>query len=92
MQTALAHALRQTVESYKGVHPTKEARGDGWQVWYAQWLLTFSDLNALLGITIHSRELEQLLLRADYLFQQEQTEVPWHVFVAEKILALLASK
>lgn len=90
MTTELAHILEQTEESYKGIHPGVEAKLDGWEKWYAQWLLTLVDLESLVGVRPSQVTLEKLLLHCDQDFTKSRSEKSWADFVAHRMAEIIA--
>lgn len=89
MHDQLAHILRQTEESYRGIHPGVEQKSDGWEKWYSQWLLTLVDLESLLGVRPTQATLEKLLLHCDREFVKNSSTMQWADFMAKQIITIV---
>ena len=65
-----------------------EPRGadDDWASWYADWLISLSELPALLGIKPVRSELVYLLVSLDKEHTAGQQDQPWEAYYASRLL------
>lgn len=89
MRESLSRLLQQTLESYKNVNPHLENNIAGWEVWYAHWMLTISDIRDFLGLEPTPATLEKLLLKGDALYMKTPTTKSWAEFVADEMLRIV---
>ena len=82
MEPDFIHLFAHTYESYRGIHPGSDGKGDNWQVWYSKWLLDVSDLPELLGYKPQSDDLQQKLLLLDKQYGELNSTVDWPEFMA----------
>jgi hypothetical protein len=59
---------------------------DDWASWYAQWLVTLSELPELLGGTVVRSELTWLLVELDRQHSERRPDQRWEDFYAEELL------
>lgn len=90
MQESLALLLRQTLESYYNVHPDTGTKMEGWEKWFAHWMLSISDIRDVLGVEPTATTLEKLLLRADALYARAPATQTWPQFVAEEMIKVVS--
>ncbi|PIR62116.1 MAG: hypothetical protein COY81_05400 [Candidatus Pacebacteria bacterium CG_4_10_14_0_8_um_filter_43_12] len=85
MTDKLTHILQQAEESYKNIYPGTQKKQPEWEKWFAQWLLTLSDIRDLLGINPPQSTLEKLLGHCNTLFLQQKKDKSWSAFMAEQM-------
>lgn len=86
------HLFAQTYESYRGIHPGSDGKGDNWQTWYSRWLLDVSDLPELLGFKPQPDELQKILLELDKQFAVNRTNMPWQEYMGRQLLSVYRDK
>ena len=59
---------------------------DDWASWYADWLISLSELPALLGVKPVRSELVYLLVSLDKEYTAGQQGEPWEAYYAQRIL------
>lgn len=92
MEQELCHILHQTEESYVAVYPGVKDKQEGWQVWYAKWLLMFFDLEAIFGYLPTHEQLQFSLLQGEIAFGLSGSKQNWSDFVGEHMYQSLAQK
>jgi hypothetical protein len=63
--TRVAELLHEAAETHHQVFRITDGADDDWASWYAQWLVTLSELPELLGAKVVRSELTYLLVRLD---------------------------
>lgn len=59
---------------------------DDWAFWYAQWLVTLSELPELLGGKVVRSELTHLLVRLDKEYTQRRPDERWKDYYARELV------
>ena len=89
--TKLADLLQEAAETHHHVYRITEGVDDDWASWYADWLVTLSELPDLLsGRPVRSHLVHALVqLDRDYLDQSPADD--WPVFYARRLPDMLRS-
>jgi hypothetical protein len=82
--------LHEAGETHHRVFRMVDGVDNDWASWYAWWLITLSELPALLGVRPVRSELIYLLVSLDKQYTSEQPPEPWESYYARKILAHFA--
>jgi hypothetical protein len=82
--------LREAGDTHHRVFRIVDGVDDDWASWYAWWLITLSELPALLGVRPVRSELIYLLVSLDKQYKAEQPPETWETYYAGKILAHFA--
>ena len=69
--------LHEAAETHHRVFRITEGADDDWASWYAQWLVTLSELPELLGDAIVRSELTYLLVRLDKEYTERSPDERW---------------
>ncbi len=84
-------AVAAVLERAEHVHAEVSAERDGadpeWPLFYAWWLLTWSRLTELLGVSPTRSELAFELIAADREYRAEPRSEAWSAFYARRLLA-----
>ncbi len=59
---------------------------DGWASWYADWLISLSELPTLLGTKPVRSELVYLLVSLDKEYTATRPDLPWEAYYAPRVL------
>ena len=59
---------------------------DDWASWYAQWLVTLSELPELLGAKVVRSELTYLLVRLDNEYVDRRPDQRWEDYYARELV------
>lgn len=90
MEEEFCHILQQTEESYLAAHPGVTTKKEGWQVWYAQWLRMFFDLESIFGFIPTEAQLQYALLQGEIAYSMNDIEEKWSEYVGSRMYQLLA--
>ncbi len=86
------HLFAQTYESYRGIHPGSDGKGDHWQTWYTRWLLDVSDLPELLGFKPQPDELKKILLDLDEEYPIDDPALSWQEYMGKQLFSFFQGK
>jgi hypothetical protein len=78
--------LHEAAETHHRVFRITDGADDDWASWYAQWLVTLSELPELLGGTVVRSELTWLLVELDRQHSERRPDQRWEDFYAEELL------
>ncbi|HEY3727399.1 MAG TPA: hypothetical protein VGL51_09515 [Solirubrobacteraceae bacterium] len=82
----VASLLHEAGETHHRVYRIVDGDDPDWASWYANWLLTLSELPQILGVTPVRSELVWLLVGLDRDYGQASPGTPWPEWYAERIL------
>jgi hypothetical protein len=83
---AVAPLLHEAGETHHRVYRIVDGDDPDWASWYANWLLTLSELPQILGVTPVRSELIWLLVSLDRDYTQASPDVPWPEWYAERVI------
>ena len=78
----IAALLGEAAETHHRVFRITDGADDDWASWYADWLLTLSELPELLGTKPVRSHLVSALVELDERYQRENPPNPWPAFYA----------
>jgi hypothetical protein len=78
--------LHEAAETHHQVFRITDGADDDWASWYAQWLVTLSELPELLGGKLVRSELTYLLVRLDKEYTEQSREEHWEDYYARALL------
>jgi hypothetical protein len=79
--------LHEAGETHHRVFRIVDGADDDWASWYADWLISLSELPALLGVKPVRSELVYLLVSLDKEYTAAQQDEPWETYYAQQILS-----
>jgi len=83
----LAALLHQAGETHHVVYRIVDGDDPDWASWYADWLITLSELPQILGSTPVRSELVWLLVSLDKEYGATNPQQPWEQWYADRIVA-----
>jgi hypothetical protein len=83
----ISRLLREAGETHHRVFRIVDGADDDWASWYADWLISLSELPALLGVKPVRSELVYLLVSLDKEYTAKQQDQPWEAYYAPRILS-----
>jgi hypothetical protein len=83
--------LHEAAEAHHQVFRITDGADDDWASWYADWLVTLSELPGLLGGKLVRSELTYLLVRPDKEYTDRRPEQRWEDYYATELLAHFAA-
>ncbi|MFL5915284.1 MAG: hypothetical protein ACJ752_06560 [Gaiellaceae bacterium] len=86
----IADLLHEAAETHHVVYRIVDGDDPDWASWYAEWLLTLSELPQLLGSTPVRSHLVHTLVELDRVYSTEPREERWEDWYAERLLARFA--
>jgi hypothetical protein len=87
----VSELLHEAAETHHRVFPITDGADDAWASWYADWLVTLSELPSLLGGTLVRSGLTYLLVRLDKEDAERHPELRWDDHYAAELLAHFAA-
>ena len=81
----LAVLLQEAAETHHRVYRITDGTDDDWASWYANWLLTLSELPNLVDARPVRSHLVHALVQLDREYTAADTEEPWPVFYARHL-------
>ena len=75
--TKVGELLHEAAETHHQVFRITDGADDDWASWYAQWLVTRSELPQVLGGTVVRSELTYLLVRLDKAYTERRVTERW---------------
>ena len=84
--TKVAELLHEAAETHHRVFRITDGADDDWASWYAQWLVTLSELPELLGGRVVRSELTYLLVRLDKEYTERRPDAPWEDYYARELV------
>ena len=88
MTTALesiSNLLHEAGETHHRVFRIVDGADDDWASWYADWLVSLSELPAALGVKPVRSELTYLLVSLDKQYTADGQAAPWEDYYAQRI-------
>ena len=82
----IGELLREVSETHHTVFRITDGADDDWASWYSDWLISLSDLPALLGTKPVRSELTYLLVSLDKDYTASRPGEPWETYYAQRIL------
>ena len=83
----VSELLHEAAETHHRVFRITDGADDDWASWYADWLVTLSELPGLLGSKVVRSELTWLLVRLDKEYSERHRDQPWEDYYAAELLA-----
>ncbi len=84
--SAVADLLHEAAETHHVVYRIVDGDDPDWASWYADWLLTLSELGQLLGATPVRSHLVLELVQLDRDYTLEPHEQRWEDWYAERLI------
>jgi hypothetical protein len=84
--TKVSDLLHEAAETHHQVFRITDGTDDDWASWYAQWLVTLSELPQVLGGTVVRSELTYLLVRLDKEYTERRPDERWEDFYARELV------
>ena len=81
----VAELLQEAAETHHRVYRITDGTDDDWASWYADWLLTLSELPKLLDARPVRSYLVHALVQLDRDHSAADTDEPWPDFYARKL-------
>ena len=78
--------LHEAAETHHQVFRITDGADDDWASWYAQWLVTLSELPQVLGGTVVRSELTYQLVRLDKEYTERRSDQRWEDYYAQELL------
>jgi hypothetical protein len=82
----VSELLHEAAETHHRVFRITDGADDDWASWYAEWLVTLSELPALLGGKVVRSELTYLLVRLDKEYGERRPDQRWEDWYADELL------
>jgi hypothetical protein len=84
--TKVSGLLHEAAETHHRVYRISDGADDDWASWYANWLVTLSELPDLLGGKVVRSELTYLLVRLDKEYAERSPAEPWEDYYARALV------
>ena len=78
--------LHEAAETHHQVFRITDGADDDWASWYAQWLVTLSELPELLSAEVVRSELTWLLVRLDKEYTERHPDQRWEDYYAQELV------
>jgi hypothetical protein len=88
--TRVGALLHEAAETHHQVFRITDGVDDDWASWYAEWLVTLSELPELLGGKVVRSELTYLLVHLDKEYTERRPAERWEDYYARELLATSA--
>jgi hypothetical protein len=88
----VAELLHEAAETHHQVFRITDGADDDWASWYAQWLVTLSELPDLLGAKVIRSELTYLLVRMDKEYTERGPDERWEHYYASELVRHFSSR
>jgi hypothetical protein len=82
---SISTLLHEAGETHHGVFRIVDGADDDWASWYADWLVSLSELPAALGVKPVRSELTYLLVSLDKQYTADGPAEPWEDYYAQRI-------
>jgi hypothetical protein len=82
----VAALLHEAAETHHRVFRITDGADDDWASWYAQWLLTLSELPELLATKVVRSELIYLLVGLDRQYRDRRPAERWEDYYARELV------
>ena len=84
--TRVSDLLHEAAETHHRVFRISDGADDDWASWYAEWLVTLSELPELLDAKVVRSELTWLLVRLDKEFTDRRPDRRWEDYYAQELV------
>jgi hypothetical protein len=84
--TKVSALLDEAAETHHQVFRITNGADDDWASWYADWLVTLSELPELLGAKVVRSELTYLLVRLDKEYTERRLAERWEDYYARELI------
>jgi hypothetical protein len=78
--------LHEAAETHHQVFRITDGADDDWASWYANWLVTLSELPGLLGGKLIRSELTWRLVELDKQYTERRPDQAWEDYYAQELL------
>ena len=85
-QTRVSDLLHEAAETHHRVFRISDGADDDWASWYAQWLVTLSELPELVGGKVVRSELTWLLVQLDKQYTEHRPNQRWQDYYAQELV------
>ena len=82
----VSELLHEAAETHHQVFRITDGADEDWASWYAQWLVTLSELPELLGGKVVRSELTYLLVRLDKEYTERRPDERWEDYYARELV------
>ena len=82
----VSELLHEAAETHHRVYRILDGADPDWASWYSEWLVTLSELPAVLGKPPVRSELTYLLVQLDKDYVSNRPAVPWEEFYATALV------
>jgi hypothetical protein len=82
----VSELLHEAAETHHRVFRITDGADDDWASWYAEWLVTLSELPGLLGGKLVRSELTYLLVRLNKEYTERRPDQRWEDYYAGELL------
>lgn len=82
----VSRLLHEAGETHHRVFRIADGADDDWATWYANWLVSLSELPSLLGAELVRSELTYLLVSLDKEYTAAGPGEPWEAWYAQRIV------
>jgi hypothetical protein len=82
----VSELLHEAAETHHRVFRITDGADDDWASWYAQWLVSLSELPELLGVKVVRSELTWLLVGLDKEYTERNPDERWEDYYARGLL------
>jgi hypothetical protein len=82
---AISKLLHEAGETHHRVYRIVDGDDPDWASWYADWLISLSELPQLLGQRPVRSELVYMLVKLDKQYTADRPDEPWEQFYAQRI-------
>jgi hypothetical protein len=86
MNDQIAALLHEAGETHHRVYRIVDGDDPDWASWYADWLISLSELPQILGTTPVRSELVWLLVSLDKEYGKASPELPWPQWYAQRVV------
>jgi hypothetical protein len=84
--TKVGDLLHEAAETHHQVFRITDGADDDWASWYAEWLVTLSELPELLGAKVVRSELTYMLVRLDKEYTERRVAERWEDYYARELI------
>ncbi len=84
--TKVGELLHEAAETHHQVFRITDGADDDWASWYAEWLVTLSELPELLGVKVVRSELTYMLVRLDKEYTERRLAERWEGYYARELV------
>ena len=82
----VSELLHEAAETHHQVFRITDGADDDWASWYAEWLVTLSELPELLGGKVVRSELTYMLVRLDMEYTERRVAERWEDYYARELV------